>query len=95
MHPNWTSARIPCYPLVNVYKKLWKITIFHGKIHDISTGPVMYTKCLVDSGMPISIAAQELLYPVPCEASYQGAEVDSQLIEDGLKWWFRLVLEWF
>ena len=23
----------------------------------------MYTKCLVDSGMPISIAAQELLYP--------------------------------
>lgn len=27
------------------------------------TGPVMYTKCLVDCGMPISIAAQELLYP--------------------------------
>ena len=21
------------YPLVNVYKKLWKITIFNGKIH--------------------------------------------------------------
>ena len=21
------------HPLVNVYKKLWKITIFHGKIH--------------------------------------------------------------
>lgn len=27
------------------------------------TGPVMYTKCLVDSHMPISIANQELLYP--------------------------------
>jgi len=27
------------------------------------TGPVMYTKCLVDSQMPISIADQELLYP--------------------------------
>lgn len=27
------------------------------------TGPVMYTKCLVDSGMPISIAPQEWLYP--------------------------------
>ena len=69
------------YPLVNVYKKLWKITIFHGKIHDISTGPVMYTKCLVDSGMPISIAAQELLYPVP----WNRAQVDSQLTKDGLK----------
>ena len=22
------------YPLVNVYKKLWKITIFNGKIHN-------------------------------------------------------------
>jgi hypothetical protein len=27
------------------------------------TGPVMYTKCLVDSHMPMSIADQELLYP--------------------------------
>jgi len=29
-------APLPCpgtYPLVNVNKKLWKITIFHGKIH--------------------------------------------------------------
>lgn len=31
----------------------------------IGPGPVMYTKCLVDSCMPIFIAAQELLYPVP------------------------------
>ena len=30
------------------------------------TGPVMYTKCLVDSGMPISLAPQEWLYPAPC-----------------------------
>ena len=27
------------------------------------TGPVMYTKCLVDSKMPISLAPQEWLYP--------------------------------
>lgn len=36
-----------------------------------SSGPVMYTKCLVDSGMPISIAAQELLYPVPWTWSHE------------------------
>merc|ERR1719230_784416 len=43
-----------------------KQTYYH-KRHHIEvfavTGPVMYTKCLVDSGMPFALAAQELLYP--------------------------------
>lgn len=40
---------------------------YYQKRHHIDvfavTGPVMYTKCLVDCNMPISVAAQELLYP--------------------------------
>merc|ERR1719356_314858 len=28
-----------------------------------STGPLMYTKCLIHTGMPLSLADQELLYP--------------------------------
>jgi len=27
------NQRVNGYPLVNVYKKLWKITMFNGKIH--------------------------------------------------------------
>ena len=38
IHPDSGSigihhAQLPYYPLVNVYKKLWKITIFNGKTH--------------------------------------------------------------
>jgi len=34
-----------------------------GQEVHMSTGPLMYNKCLVDSGMPFSLAETELLYP--------------------------------
>eukprot|EP00930_Biecheleria_cincta_P081160 TRINITY_DN6989_c0_g1_i1.p1 TRINITY_DN6989_c0_g1~~TRINITY_DN6989_c0_g1_i1.p1 ORF type:complete len:625 (-),score=73.05 TRINITY_DN6989_c0_g1_i1:97-1971(-) len=54
------------HPLILMLILFLKQT-FHQKRNQIEvfavTGPVMYTKCLVDSDMPISIARQELLYP--------------------------------
>eukprot|EP00931_Biecheleriopsis_adriatica_P086147 TRINITY_DN60866_c0_g1_i1.p1 TRINITY_DN60866_c0_g1~~TRINITY_DN60866_c0_g1_i1.p1 ORF type:complete len:858 (+),score=154.41 TRINITY_DN60866_c0_g1_i1:90-2576(+) len=63
---NSVIACTPHHPLTLMLILYLKQT-FHHKRNVIEvfavTGPVMYTKCLVDSGMPISIAAQELLYP--------------------------------
>ena len=36
------------YPLVNVYKKLWKITTFNGKTHD--KGPCSIANCYFTRG---------------------------------------------
>eukprot|EP00913_Durusdinium_trenchii_P007720 g7250.t1 len=59
---NSVIACTPKHPLI-----LMLILTFYQKRNHIEvfavTGPVMYTKCLVDSCMPIFIAAQELLYP--------------------------------
>lgn len=63
---NSVIACTPHHPLILMLILYLKQT-FHHKRHVIEvfavTGPVMYTKCLVDSGMPISVADQELLYP--------------------------------
>ncbi|CAK0908894.1 unnamed protein product [Prorocentrum cordatum] len=63
---NSVIACTPHHPLTLMLILFLKQT-YHQKRHVIDvfavTGPVMYTKCLVDCDMPISIAAQELLYP--------------------------------
>lgn len=63
---NSVIACTPHHPLTLMLILYLKQT-FHHKRHVIDvfavTGPVMYTKCLVDCGMPISIADQALLYP--------------------------------
>jgi len=63
---NSVIACTPHHPLILMLILYLKQT-FHQKRHVIEvfavTGPVMYTKCLVDAGMPISIADQALLYP--------------------------------
>jgi len=63
---NSVIACTPHHPLILMLILFLKQT-FHEKRHVIDvfavTGPVMYTKCLVDAQMPISIADQQLLYP--------------------------------
>lgn len=63
---NSVIACTPHHPLILMLILFLKQTYYH-KRHVIEvfevTGPVLYTKCLVDTKMPISIAAQELLYP--------------------------------
>ncbi|CAL1132277.1 unnamed protein product [Cladocopium goreaui] len=63
---NSVIACTPHHPLILMLILYLKQTFYQKRNHIevfAVTGPVMYTKCLVDSGMPISIAAQELLYP--------------------------------
>ncbi|CAL1143076.1 unnamed protein product [Cladocopium goreaui] len=63
---NSVIACTPHHPLTLMLILYLKQTFDHKRNHiDVFavTGPVMYTKCLVDSGMPISIAPQEWLYP--------------------------------
>eukprot|EP00928_Gymnodinium_smaydae_P088273 TRINITY_DN72386_c0_g1_i1.p1 TRINITY_DN72386_c0_g1~~TRINITY_DN72386_c0_g1_i1.p1 ORF type:complete len:865 (-),score=147.00 TRINITY_DN72386_c0_g1_i1:245-2839(-) len=63
---NSVIACTPHHPLTLMLILYLKQTFYQKRNHIevfAVTGPVMYTKCLVDSGMPISIAAQELLYP--------------------------------
>ncbi|CAE7942699.1 unnamed protein product [Symbiodinium sp. KB8] len=63
---NSVIACTPHHPLTLMLILFLKQT-YHQKRNHIEvfavTGPVMYTKCLVDSGMPISLAPQEWLYP--------------------------------
>jgi hypothetical protein len=63
---NSVIACTPHHPLTLMLILYLKQT-YHQKRHVVDvfavTGPVMYTKCLVDCNMPISLAAQELLYP--------------------------------
>jgi len=63
---NSVIACTPHHPLILMLILFLKQT-FYQKRNNIEvfavTGPVMYTKCLVDSNMPMSIAPQELLYP--------------------------------
>jgi len=63
---NSVIACTPHHPLILMLMLFLKQT-FYQKRHVVDvfavTGPVLYTKCLVDSNMPISIADQELLYP--------------------------------
>lgn len=63
---NSVIACTPHHPLTLMLILYLKQT-YYPKRHVIEvfavTGPVMYTKCLVDTGMPISVADQELLYP--------------------------------
>lgn len=54
------------HPLILMLILFLKQTYYQKRDHIevfAVTGPVMYTKCLVDSNMPMSIANQELLYP--------------------------------
>jgi len=63
---NSVIACTPHHPLMLMLILYLKQTFYHKRnVIEVFavTGPVMYTKCLVDSKMPISIAAQELLYP--------------------------------
>jgi len=63
---NSVIACTPHHPLTLMLILFLKQTFYQKRNHEevfAVTGPVMYTKCLVDSNMPISIAAQELLYP--------------------------------
>lgn len=63
---NSVIAATPRHPLVLMLILYLKQTYPHKRHHiDVFavTGPVMYTKCLIDSNMPLAIAAQELLYP--------------------------------
>jgi len=63
---NSVIACTPHHPLILMLILYLKHTFYHKRwVTDVFvvTGPVMYTKCLVDCNMPISIAAQELLYP--------------------------------
>ncbi|OLP82875.1 putative glycosyltransferase [Symbiodinium microadriaticum] len=63
---NSVIACTPHHPLTLMLILFLKQTFYQKRNHIevfAVTGPVMYTKCLVDSDMPISIAAQELLYP--------------------------------
>eukprot|EP00913_Durusdinium_trenchii_P032700 g30609.t1 len=63
---NSVIACTPHHPLTLMLILYLKQTFDHKRHHiDVFavTGPVMYTKCLVDSGMPISLAPQEWLYP--------------------------------
>jgi len=56
----------PHHPLILMLILFLKQTFYQKRnVIDVFavTGPVLYTKCLVDAGMPISIADQELLYP--------------------------------
>jgi len=63
---NSVIACTPHHPLTLMLILFLKQT-YYQKRHVIEvfavTGPVLYTKCLVDCNMPITIAAQELLYP--------------------------------
>ncbi|CAE8666188.1 unnamed protein product, partial [Polarella glacialis] len=63
---NSVIACTPHHPLILMLILFLKQT-YHQKRHVVDvfavTGPVMYTKCLVDCNMPISIADQQLLYP--------------------------------
>uniref|UniRef100_A0A7S1AG96 Alpha 1,4-glycosyltransferase domain-containing protein n=1 Tax=Noctiluca scintillans TaxID=2966 RepID=A0A7S1AG96_NOCSC len=63
---NSVIACTPHHPLIMMLMLYLKQT-YHAKRHIVEvfavTGPVMYTKCLIDSNMPLTIAAQELLYP--------------------------------
>ncbi|CAJ1385748.1 unnamed protein product, partial [Effrenium voratum] len=63
---NSVIACTPHHPLTLMLILYLKQTFHHKRDHiDVFavTGPVMYTKCLVDSKMPISLAPQEWLYP--------------------------------
>eukprot|EP00443_Scrippsiella_acuminata_P070121 CAMPEP_0115487882 /NCGR_PEP_ID=MMETSP0271-20121206/61183_1 /TAXON_ID=71861 /ORGANISM="Scrippsiella trochoidea, Strain CCMP3099" /LENGTH=744 /DNA_ID=CAMNT_0002915943 /DNA_START=60 /DNA_END=2292 /DNA_ORIENTATION=+ len=63
---NSVIACTPHHPLTLMLILFLKQTYYQKRHHiDVFavTGPVMYTKCLIDCNMPISIAAQELLYP--------------------------------
>jgi len=63
---NSVIACTPHHPLTLMLILFLKQTYYQKRHHiDVFavTGPVMYTKCLVDCNMPISIADQELLYP--------------------------------
>mmetsp|Transcript_21902 Transcript_21902/g.49988 ORF Transcript_21902/g.49988 Transcript_21902/m.49988 type:complete len:845 (+) Transcript_21902:94-2628(+) len=63
---NSVIAATPHHPLVLMLILYLKNTYYHKRPHiDVFmvTGPTMYTKCLVDSGMPISVPPQEWFYP--------------------------------
>lgn len=63
---NSVIACTPHHPLTLMLILFLKQTFYQKRnVVDVFavTGPVMYTKCLVDCNMPISIAPQELLYP--------------------------------
>lgn len=63
---NSVIACTPHHPLILMLILFLKQTFYQKRdVIEVFavTGPVMYTKCLVDAQMPISIAAQELLYP--------------------------------
>lgn len=63
---NSVIACTPHHPLILMLILFLKQTYYQKRYHEevfAVTGPVMYTKCLIDTGMPLAIAAQELLYP--------------------------------
>jgi len=63
---NSVIAATPHHPLVLMLILYLKNTYYHKRNHiDVFmvTGPLMYTKCLVDANMPMSIPPQEWFYP--------------------------------
>ena len=82
-HVNASTGYVsaPTYPLVNVNKKLWKITIFNGKIHyfdwvifnsyvtNYQRVPVMILlACIRDSADPFRTSSASFFCFLPCDA---------------------------
>lgn len=63
---NSTFACMKFHPLVLMLMQYLKVrylrTRLELEVHQV-TGPLMYTKCLIHSAMPVALADQELLYP--------------------------------